>query len=106
MKAFRELIEDLQKDEALAAKFSEAVNAKAEDAGKEEDPFGAIAEIAAEFGYEADPEELKELAVEQQENLSEEELGKVAGGSSPFCIATASVLTTLVSAVSVSKIID
>ena len=46
-KTVKELIEDIQKDEALAAKFNEAIKAKAQDVGKE-DPFGAIAEAAAE----------------------------------------------------------
>lgn len=85
MKTFKDMIEDLQNDEALVEKFNEEIKTRAEAEGTE-DLNGIISAAAAELGYEVKKEELDELTEAQKEVLSEEELGKVTGGSSPFCL--------------------
>ena len=80
MKTFQELIEDLKRDPALVESFNKEIAAKAQ-AGGEADPCKVMAAVAAEQGYAVRPEEIEALATAQQEKMSEEELGKVAGGT-------------------------
>ena len=87
MKTAKEYIERMQSDKDFAAQMQEKVKA-AKDAGVE-DLFSAISTGAKELGYEISPEQLKEIQ-NQSEDVSEEELGKLAGGSScPFLVPTA-----------------
>ena len=78
MKTAKEYIERMQSDKDFATLMREKINA-AKDAGAE-DMFAAVSAAAKEQGYEISPEQLKEIA-NQSEDVSEEELGKVAGGT-------------------------
>ena len=84
----------MQSDKDFAAQTAEKVKA-AKDAGAE-DLFAAASAAAKELGYEISPEQIKDISA-QSEDISEEELGKVAGGTSctPVCIA-ASIMTTMI----------
>ena len=85
MKTAKEYIERMQSDKDFAAQIAEKIKA-AKDAGAE-DLFAAASAAAKELGYEVSPEQVKEISA-QSEDVSEEELGKVAGGSvcTPFLI--------------------
>ena len=78
MKTAKEYIERVQSDKDFVAQMMEKVKA-AKDAGAE-DLFAAISAAAKELGYEVSPEQVKEIS-DQSEDVSEEELGKVAGGA-------------------------
>ena len=91
MKTAKEYIEAMQSDEAFAAQVKEKVEA-AKDAG-EEDIFAAVSKAAAELGYEISPDQIREIANAQAgEDISEEELGKVAGGTSCVMVAVATAV--------------
>lgn len=79
MKTAKEYIERMQNDKDFVAQMGEKVRA-AQEAG-EKDIFAAVSVAAKELGYDISPEQVKEIS-EQSEDISEEELGKVAGGSS------------------------
>ena len=85
MKTAKEYIERMQSDKDFAAQIAEKVKA-AKDTGAE-DLFAAVSAAAKDLGYEISPEQVKEISA-QSEDISEEELGKVAGGTScsPFII--------------------
>ena len=93
MKTAKEYIEAMQSDEAFAAQVKEKVEA-AKTAG-EEDIFAAVSKAAVELGYEISPDQIREITKKQAgEDISEEELGKVAGGTS--CVAFA-VMSAVIS---------
>ena len=79
MKTAKEYIERMQNDKDFAAQLGEKVRV-AQEAG-EKDLFAAVSGAAKELGYDVSPEQVKEIS-EQSEDISEEELGKVAGGTS------------------------
>ena len=89
VKTARELSERLQSDEAFAEKFKAAVKAVRQSGAK--DKYDAFCSAAAEYGYAVSREELDEVAQRNGEEVSEEELGKLAGGSC-WWIITASFL--------------
>ena len=98
MKNFGELLEDLKNDAALAGRFTEAVSKKLE-AGAQND-LEAVIPTAAEFGYEVKKEELEQYYDSLSDDLSEKELGKIAGGTIvsldlPHTSVTAGPLTTV-----------
>ena len=74
MKTSKELVERLQTDMDFAKKFKTAV--KQEEGTK--DTFDAVISAAADLDYEVTREELEAAAA--SEEMSEEELGKLAGG--------------------------
>ena len=78
MKTAKEYIERMQNDKDFVAQMGEKIRA-AQEAG-EKDVFTAVSAAAKELGYDISPEQVKEIS-EQSEDISEEELGKVAGGS-------------------------
>ena len=105
MKTSKEFFERLQTDEDFAKEVGEKLKAKVE-AG-EKDYKALWIPLAAEYGYELTGEELDEMCA--QTELSEEELGKVAGGSSPACGVVLAVGTPLIIPLSVKltfKIFD
>ena len=73
MKTAKEFMEKLQSDEAFAAQLKDK-------AAGAEDKLSAICDAAKELGYEISPEELKEISA-QSEDISEEEIGKISGGT-------------------------
>ena len=91
MKTLKELIERLQSDEAFAKEYTEAVKAKQDPDVK--DVYGTIIPVAAQFGYEVTKKDIDEMLASASEELSAEELGKVAGGTSLFeAVTVGSVL--------------
>jgi len=81
MKTAKELIEKLKTDEAFAKEFAQAFVAKLE-AGAENNSETLIT-TANESGYELAEADISEVMKSQAEDseVSEEELGKVAGGT-------------------------
>ncbi len=79
MKTFKEFIEDLSKDETFAKEINEAVQAKRESGATSYQE--AVVPVAAEYGYEFSQDELEEFYESQTAEMSEEELGRVAGGT-------------------------
>ena len=92
MKTAKELFERLKTDEAFAKEFVKALDARREaGAGSY---YETIIPSAEEYGYSVSREELDEYIGSQDTELSEEELGKVAGGTSCGVIGV-TVLVTL-----------
>ena len=83
MKTAKEFVERLQKDEAFAKEVNEKIQAKKAAGAK--DYTEALLPVAAELGYEITKEQVEALKAKQSEVISEEELGKAAGGTS--CVA-------------------
>ena len=82
MKTANELFERLKTDEAFAKEFAEALKSKREAGAKNQ--YETIIPTAKENGYSVSEEELDEFINSQDIDLSEEELGKVAGGVTCF----------------------
>jgi len=97
MKSSKEFIERLQSDEEFAEEVSLAFKQKYE-AGED---YKAIIGIASDRGYELTEEEVDEM-YDNASELSEEELQKVAGGTSPGCIMLTIFITEVASAISVT----
>ena len=91
MKTAKEYIERMRSDKDFAAQMNEKV--KALLAAGEKDVFAAVSKAARELGYEISPEQVKEIN-KPNEDISEEELGKLAGGTSctPALVPVASLL--------------
>ena len=104
MKTAKEFVEKL-KDEAFARDINEKVQAK-KDANAP-DYADAIVTVAAELGYEVTKEQVEALRAKQSEAISEEELGKAAGGTSctvtPVFATTVTVTTTTATTVKASS---
>ena len=79
MKTAKEFIEKLRTDEVFAKQVNEGIQKK-KDAGAK-DYVDAILAVAAELGYEVTREQVEGLRAKQEESISEEELGKAAGGT-------------------------
>ena len=90
MKTAKEFIERLQSDEAFAKAVSDGIQAK-KDAGAR-DYTEALLPVAAELGYEITAEQVEALCERQSEVISEEELGKAAGGTG--CLVAALILAS------------
>ena len=103
MKTAKEFVERLQKDEAFSREVNKKIQAK-KDAGAKDYTEALL--VAAGLGYEVTKEQVDALIATQSEEVSEEELGKTAGGTS--CIfAIASVTLVLGSAATgVAKMLD
>lgn len=95
MKNTADFMKRLMEDEAFAKEVNDKMKAVIE--GDSADKKQALVDIGAEYGYEIAPDDLKELSADN-DVLSEEELGKVSGGTLPvitilgatlsFCIVT------------------
>ena len=103
MKTSKELFERLKTDEAFAKEFNEALVAKREAGAKSY--YETFIPAAAERGYELSKEELDAVMNAQDSELSPEELGKVAGGTSCGWIG-ATVLISLVASGTITAVID
>ena len=97
MKTAKEYIERMRSDKDFAAQMNEKVKALL-DAG-EKDAFAAVSKAAKELGYEISPEQVREIN-KPNEDVSEEELGKLAGGTS--CTAAIATAVMWASAASVA----
>ena len=80
MKTSKEFFERLQTDTDFANEVKEAINLKREDGAT--NYYETFIPVAAERGYTVTAEDLDIIAEQQTSELSEEELGKVAGGTS------------------------
>ena len=89
MKTAKELFERLKTDETFLKEFDEALKVKREAGAKS--VYETFIPAAAERGYEISKEELDEILNAQETELSAEDLGKVAGGTS--CLGVGAVLT-------------
>ena len=92
MSSTKDFIERLKTDEDFLKLIVQKVNA-ASDKG-EKDYKKIIIPIAAEEGYELSEDELDSLYETGSAELSEEELGKVAGGTSPLFLIASVFLST------------
>lgn len=103
MAGTKELFERLANDQAFAEQFTAAVSARREAGAASY--YETVIPVAAEFGYEVKPEELDKINEQQAEVLTDDELGKVAGGTSCLTvIATISAVTSVCA--TVASIID
>ena len=84
MKTAKEFIERLQSDEDFAGEYAQAVKAK-QEAGIN-DIYDTVIPVAEGFGYEVTRKDIDEIQASLDEELTAEELGKVAGGSEIFTI--------------------
>lgn len=97
MGTFNEYIEKLKNDEEFANKINTAFASEIE-AG-ETDPDKILISTAEKFGYSVTEEEIKAFREQNKEAvsaLSEEEMGKVAGGSW-VALAVSTAITAFVS---------
>ena len=104
MKTSKELIERLQSDEAFVKEFDEALKSKRESGAK--NVYECFIPVAADYGYAVSKEEMDAFAAERSEELSEEELGKLSGGTA--CVAASwglLVATGLLSALTAASAI-
>ena len=100
MKTAKELMERLLGDEAFAKEINDAVLAK-KDANAP-DYADAYVAVAAEKGYAITAEQVRRLREKQTEEISEEELGKAAGGTAcSWITVTTTTVTTSATATTV-----
>lgn len=107
MKTAKELFERLKTDAAFAKEFTEALNAKREAGAKSY--YETIIPAAEERGYAVTKDDIDEMLKAQEADLTPEELGKVAGGTS--CIGAvmavgASLLATSIVVTGVIQALD
>ena len=101
MKTSKEFFERLQTDNAFANEVSDKLKTKA--AAGETNYKSACISLAAEYGYELTEAELDEINEKASNELSDEELGKVSGGTTPICLMIG--LGTLVTAATATYVI-
>ncbi len=82
MKTFEEFMKTLETDEVLKAKVKETLEGV--EAKNEETKISALVKIAAENGYNVSIEDFSKQQASSQE-LDEDELQTVAGGSRELC---------------------
>lgn len=92
MKTTKDFIERLKTDEDFLKRIVQKSNDAS--ASGEKDYKKIIIPIAAEEGYELSEEDLDSMYEEHSAELSEEELGKVAGGTSPLFVIASVFLST------------
>ena len=92
MKPSKEFFEWLHDDEAFAKIIAEKAKEKID--GREKDYKAILIPLAAEYGYDVTGGELDKLAEKASDDISDEELGKIAGGTTP-AIAVTATLTLL-----------
>ena len=90
MKTAKDLFERLNADEAFGKEFTEALQKNHEAGAK--DNYESFLRTAQEYGYSASREDLDEMLKSLEGDLTEEELGKVAGGT-----VCASIMTFILS---------
>ena len=93
MKTAKEFLERIANDEAFAKAVSDGIQAKKDSGAK--DYTEALLPVAAELGYEITEEQVESMLEKQSEAISEEELGRTAGGTS-CCLAFGFVATIVV----------
>ena len=106
MKTAKELMERLQSDKEFSQEFSDRLAAK-RSAGAN-DKYEAVIPTAAEFGYEISKEQIDNIDAVAAEEMSEEELGRVAGGTScwSFFAISAAVLIPITVVNTIEKTLE
>lgn len=99
MRSSKEFFERLTTDEVFARAVGDAISLRREQGAA--NYHETIIPVAAEYGYEVTSEELDAINARQMEDLSEEELGKVAGGTS--CLTYLAVISS--AAVSIAGLV-
>jgi len=98
VKTFKDFLDRVTSDEAFADEINTAAAEKREEAAKKVNEI--LIAVAKERGYEITEQELKEYMSSQVTELSEEEMGKVAGGTViPVVTATIAIVSTVVATV-------
>ena len=93
MKTAEELFERLKTDEVFAKEFGEALTAKREAGAK--NYYETIIPAGEERGYAVTKEDIDAFIKSQDTDLSEDELGRVAGGSCAlFTLIAGTVMVT------------
>lgn len=95
MSKAKEFFEKLSADEAFAQEVDAELKA-AREAGASSYKE-TIIPVAAKHGYEISEDELEAMIEAQEGALSEEDLGKVAGGTSCIHYVMSAIVVTLVS---------
>lgn len=99
MKTSKEFIERLNSDKAFNEELNEKLKAKRESGATS--VYETLIPAASELGYTITEEEVDAMKAQAESELSEEELGKVAGGGScfvvPFIITVAFTITIIIS---------
>ena len=90
MKTSKEFFERLSSDELFMQEVEDKIRARI-DAG-EQDYKKLWIPVAAEYGYELDEKELENRYQIMASEISEEELGKTAGGTTPALIFTSTLI--------------
>lgn len=103
MATTKELFERLSTDQAFAEQFTEAIKARREAGAA--NYYETVIPVAAQFGYEVKPEELDKINEQEAEVLTDDELGKVAGGTSCLTLL-ASLSAVVTTCASVASVID
>lgn len=102
MKTAKEFFDRLRDDEAFAKDVAEAVQAK-RDAGAKS-YYETFIPVAESKGYSVSEKDLDAVFEERANDLTEDELGKVAGGTSCGVISSVILISTAtigISAISV-----
>ncbi len=86
MKSSNDFFQRLKTDEAFAKDVADAIQKRREEGAT--NYYETFIPVAEERGYEITKEELDALYEAQTAEMSEEELGKVAGGASCFVVVT------------------
>lgn len=82
MKSFEQYVSDMRNDQALADEIRAEIRARVGDQPDIETVDSVSVEVAKDKGYDIKVEDLQKYREELSESISEEELGKVAGGFS------------------------
>ncbi len=82
MGSFKDYIEKMKNDEAFAGEVRNAIAGRVGEKPDIETVDKVSVEVAAEKGFDITVEDLQKYREELSETISEEELGKVAGGFS------------------------
>ncbi len=81
MKTAKDFFEDVKSDKDLAAKVGEELKIKLNGKTDDDAVAAVFSEVAADNGYELTPEDIKEYSEDLSTELTDEDLGKVSGGS-------------------------
>lgn len=92
MKTAKEFYRRLSTDEAFTREFADKLTAKREAGASSS--YETVIPVAAEFGYELTRSDVDDMN-NASEELSEEDLGKIAGGSACVTWILAAVATTI-----------
>ena len=102
IKTSKEFFERLEKDEEFAKEVDEALKSKRESGAK--NYYETFIPVAEEKGYKVTAEDIDAVVEQASQELTEEELGKVAGGTSclPATVCASFLVGTVVTVVSFS----